>query len=163
MSADISLMCVRTPGTLADLAIRAWDGDSASHVGIRLGDQVIDATLKHGVSICSLENWLRGRIVVDEVPIHARTPAAQTAAIERLGARIGQRYDWLEILGFVVLRDLGHPDRPICSRLAIDFITDACGLRVPGRQGRISPRMVRTVLSAYNVGLTDGMSNQPNT
>ncbi len=152
MTTTTSLLCVRSH-TLADAAIRAWDADHSSHTGIRVGDHVIDATLRYGVREWRLDDWMQRRILVDDVPIIAASPQAEASAIERLQARIGQRYDVWEIAGFVLLRDLGDPNRPICSRLCYDYIRDACGLLIAGRQGRVGPRMVRSNLHSFNQGL----------
>lgn len=138
--------------TLADAAIRAWDGDQSSHVGIRVGTVVIDATFVHGVQRWALDAWLKGRTIVDELPVYATNEAAESIAVSNLVDRIGQPYDILEAIGFPLLRNLGDPNKPICSRLAIDYLTMATGLQIPGKQGRIAPRLVRVALHAYNLG-----------
>jgi len=151
-----SLLFTRSANPLLDAPIRAWDADHSGHVGIRVGDKVIDASLWHGVAVWHLNDWLASRVLVDDVPVIARSLGHQQTAESRLFDRVGQRYDLWEIVGFVLLRDLGDPQRPICSRLAIDYITDACGVTLPGKQGRVGPRLVRTALHAYNAGLLRG-------
>lgn len=151
-----SLLFTRSANPLLDAPIRAWDADHSGHVGVRIGDKVIDATLWHGVAVWPLDVWLQRRVLVDDVPVIPRSLGHQQTAESRLFDRIGQRYDVWEIVGFVLLRDLGDPQRPICSRLAIDYLTDACGIRLPGKQGRIGPRLVRSALHAYNAGLLRG-------
>ncbi len=146
--------------TLADIAIRAWDAGHMSHVGICHGQRVIDATLRHGVAEWDRSDWLQGRIVVDELPVFATDEATALRAYESLRARIGQRYDVWEIAGFLLLRDLGDPDRPVCSRLGYDSLGDACGLRIPGRQGRVGPRLLHAIHHAYNLGLLYGPQPQ---
>jgi hypothetical protein len=159
-----SLLCVRST-SLGGKAIQAWDGDHVSHVGVRVGNTIVDATFWHGVKAWPAYDWLHRYVLVDDTPIHPLSAAHQQTAEMRLFDRIGQRYDVWEIAGFVLLRDLGHPARPICSRLAIDYITDACAVRLPGKQGRVGPRLVRATLHAYNAGrsaaLNPPMGQQP--
>ena len=145
-----------------DALIRAWDAGAMSHLGIRMG--------KHRggrdhptrcVANWPYEYWLQGRVIVDEQPVFANDEATAQRAYERLFARIGQHYDIWEIAGFVLLRDLGDPERPVCSRLAYDYLADACGLRLPGRQGRIGPRLLHTAHHSYNLGLLYGPQTNP--
>lgn len=152
-----SLLFTRSANPLLDAPIRAWDADHSGHVGVRVGDKVIDATLRHGVAVWPLADWLQRRVLVDDLPVVPRSIGHQQTAETRLFDRIGQRYDLWEIAGFLLLRNMGDPQRPICSRLAIDYITDACGLSLPGKQGRVGPRIVRVTLHAYNLGLLYGM------
>jgi hypothetical protein len=159
-----SLLCVRS-STLFDAAIRAGDGDNFSHAGIRVDDSVIDVTLRYGVKEWSYNDWLQGRELVDDVPVVPSSQGAEATAIRELRERIGQRYDRWEIAGFVLLRDLGDPNRPICSRLAYDYIRTATGLIIAGRQGRMGPRLVRSNLHSFNQGLLSASrsrnANQP--
>lgn len=152
-----SLLFTRSANPLLDAPIRAWDADHSGHVGVRVGDKVIDATLRHGVAVWPLADWLQRRVLVDDLPVVPRSIGHQQTAETRLFDRIGQRYDLWEIAGFLLLRNMGDPQRPICSRLAIDYITDACGLSLPGKQGRVGPRIVRVTLHAYNAGLKNGV------
>ena len=43
-----SLLFTRSANPLLDAPIRAWDADHSGHVGIRVGDKVIDASLWRG-------------------------------------------------------------------------------------------------------------------
>jgi hypothetical protein len=151
-----SLLFTRSANPVLDAPIRAWDADHSGHVGIRIMDKVIDATLWHGVAVWPLADWLQRRVLVDDLPVIPRSLGQQQTAEMRLFDRIGQRYDFWEIAGFLLLRDLGDPQRPICSRLAIDYLTDACSVSLPGKQGRVGPRLVRATLHAYNAGLKNG-------
>jgi hypothetical protein len=139
-----------------DVLIRAWDAGSMSHAGVCYGSRVIDASILHGVAEWHREDWLQGRVIVDELPVLASDEQAAIKAHDKLQARIGQRYDLWEILGYPLLRDLGDPERPVCSRLGYDNLTDACSLRIPGRQGRIGPRLLHAIHHAYNLGLLYG-------
>jgi hypothetical protein len=139
-----------------DALIRAWDAGTMSHLGIRLGDVVVDATIPHGVAQWRASDWLQGRVIVDELPVFATDETTAFRAYRKLQARIGQQYDIWEILGFPLLRDLGDPERPVCSRLGYDHLTAACGLRIPGRQGRIGPRLLHAIHHAYNLGMLYG-------
>lgn len=148
-----SLLCVRSAHPLMDAPIRAWDADHISHIGIRIGDHVVDATLRHGVQEWRHEDWIADRVLVDDVPVYPTSSRDEQLAIEELRSRIGQRYDLLEIVGFLLLRDLGDPTRPICSRLAYDYARRCCGLIIVGKQGRLGPRLTRSNLNSYNQGL----------
>jgi hypothetical protein len=146
----------RSANPLLDAPIRAWDAGHMSHVGVCYGSRVIDATMRHGVAEWQRDDWLHGRIVVDELPVFAADEQSAIKAHDKLQARIGQRYDLWEILGYPLLRDLGDPERPVCSRLGYDHLTAACGLRIPGRQGRIGPRLLHAIHHAYNLGMLYG-------
>jgi hypothetical protein len=151
-----TIIYTRSANPLLDAPIRAWDAGHMSHAGVCYGARVIDATMRHGVAEWKRDDWLQGRVVVDELPVLATDAQAALKAHDRLQARIGQKYDRWEIAGFVLLRDLGHPDRPVCSRLGYDYLTDACSLRLPGRQGRIGPRLLHAIHHAYNLGMLYG-------
>jgi hypothetical protein len=43
-----SLLFTRSANPRLDAPIRAWDADHSGHVGIRVGDKVIDASLWRG-------------------------------------------------------------------------------------------------------------------
>jgi hypothetical protein len=149
-----SILYTRSSGfVFTDLAIRAWDAGHMRHVGVRIGQTVIDASFWHGVARWDLAEWLEGRTLVGDIPVHATSIGSQEQAETNLINRIGQRYDAWEIAGYLLLRDLGDPDRPVCSRLGYDYLSDACGLRIPGRQGRIGPRLLHAAHHSYNTGL----------
>jgi hypothetical protein len=148
-----SLIYTRSAHPLLDAPIRAWDAGHMSHVGIRVADQVVDATLFTGVAKWPLEQWLQGRVVVADLPVYATTQGRQEQAEGNLFDRVGMRYDILEALGYPLLRDLGDPDRPVCSRLGYDFLRTALGCDLPGRQGRIGPRLLFGAHHFYNAGL----------
>lgn len=151
-----TIIYTRSANPLLDAPIRAWDASHVSHIGICHNGLVVDATLTRGVQNELREKWLAGRVVVDELPVFVTDAATARIAKEKLYARIGQRYDIWEILGYPLLRDLGDPERPVCSRLGYDYLGDACGLRLPGRQGRIGPRLLHAAHHAYNLGLLYG-------
>ena len=150
-----SLLCVRS-ATIPGRLIEAWDGDHTSHVAIRIEQKVIDATLRHGVKAWDLDEFMRGRTLVDDVPFYPTSLGHQQTAEMKLFDRIGQKYDRWEIAGFVLLRDLGDPERPVCSRLTYDYGRDICNLRIAGRQGRVGPRLMRSNLVSFNDGLLRG-------
>jgi hypothetical protein len=152
-----SILYTRSQGfVFTDMAIRAWDAGHMSHVGVCYCNRVIDASLWHGVAEWHRDDWLQGRIVVDELPVFATDEQSAIKARDILMGRIGQRYDLWEILGYPLLRDLGDPERPVCSRLGYDHLNDACSLRIPGRQGRIGPRLLHAIHHAYNLGMLYG-------
>ena len=144
-----SLLFVRRRRDLASRLILAQDGGTASHVGVRVGDRVIDASLWHGVAQWDLTEWLKGYELVQDVPVIPRSQAAADQAERELFDMLGRRYDWLEIAGFILWRDLGHPDRPVCSRLAQDFFNTATGYDYPGRAGRWGVRLTQVAATSY--------------
>lgn len=131
-------------GTLGSALISLATGDTATHVGICPNRQhVIDATLLHGVKRWDRDEWLSMRHAVDE---HELTPADETheeMADEYVRGMLGRHYDWLEIIGFLVMRDLGMGKRPVCSSLGRDWVCLLTGKQWPGKTGRTSPRHLR--------------------
>ena len=149
-----SLLFVHRPRSVASKLIIAQDGGKASHVGVKVGQRVFDASLLHGVAQWDLADWLAGYELVQEVPVIPRSQGAGEQAEAYLHSMVGKRYDWLEIAGFILWRDLGHPDRPVCSRLAQDFFNQATGYSYPGRAGRWGVRLTQVSATSYAHGHT---------
>ena len=155
MTTRSSILYVRTTRWQpADALIRAWDAGHMSHAGVRVGEHVVDATVTQGVAKWHLADWLQGRTVVADLPVYARTQGLQEQAEIELFDSVGLNYDLAEIAGFVLLRDLGDPYRPVCSRLGYNFLRRAIDNNLPGRQGRIGPRLLFGMHQFYNAGLT---------
>ncbi|MFN9507202.1 MAG: hypothetical protein ACK57J_22035 [Rubrivivax sp.] len=148
----------------SDKPIRAGTGDDAGHVGILLGPSVVDTTLLHGVKRWDSETWLAKRRHVQTIPV----PAASAAHADRASAYLEQavrenwRYDWLEILGFLLMRDLGDPNRPVCSSLARTWFELQTGHQLDTRRGRTSPRLIRVAAGAYAAGLSTKLVQSQN-
>jgi hypothetical protein len=141
----------------ADKLIRVGTGDDAGHVGIGLGDRhVIDTTLWHGCKLWDRSEWLSHRILVDEieVPAASLSHAREAEAYVRQAAAEGWRYDWLEIVGFILMRDLGDPTRGVCSSLARNWFELHTGHQLRTRRARTSPRHMRIAAGAYLCGST---------
>lgn len=137
-----ALVFTRHPRGL-DLPIRAWEGDDAGHVGVQLDDEVIDATLMHGVAPTPLGAWVERRQLVQRVIVTPLSDAHARLADVNLRGRIGCGYDVLGILGFPLLRDLDQRDKYWCSELAALWFEDCTGTLLPGRKGRRGVRALR--------------------
>ena len=138
------------------LPIRAWEGDEASHVLVRIGDEAIHSTALRGVHVVPLEDALHGVTIVQRMPVIPRTVGMGEQAETNLRAKIGKRYDYLGIAGFPLLRDLDDPDSFWCSEIAQAFVRDATGLVIPGRTGRWGVRLNRATTASYLQGLMHG-------
>lgn len=150
---QFALLFVRKPRDIFSKVIVAQDGGLASHVGVRIGDEVVDATFWHGVKTWKLEDWMAQYELVESVDFVARNSDAEAAAARQVTSMLGKRYDWLEILGFLLWRDLGSPNRPVCSRLAQDVFNLATGVAYPGRSGRWGVRLCQVSATSYRQGL----------
>lgn len=140
---------------LSGRVIWAFDGGDSTHVGVGIGSKIIDATAWHGVARWAREDWLDHYELIEEIHIPARSIGAEEQAAMNAINRIGQRYDLAELAGFLLLRDLGSPAHPVCSRLGYDVWLDATGYPLPDdRTGRIGPRLLRTHAAGYVAGLT---------
>lgn len=143
-----------------DKWIRVGTGDDAGHVGIALGDGVvIDTTFWHGCRAWTREEWLADRILVDEIVVPAASAehAERALAFIRQAAAENWRYDWLEIVGFILMRELGDPTRGVCSSLARDWFEMHTGHTLRTRRARISPRHTRIAAGALLAGY--GLAN----
>lgn len=140
-----SLIFTRAHNSLADLAIRAFEGGSASHVGIRVGDTVThSAWLQGGVKRQCMAEFLDGRMAVQEIPLSLPNPEAADAW---LNEQIGKPYDWTALLGFVLWRDWSDDDRWYCSELAGAYLIEG-GATLAGRHRRIGVRLLQEVAHA---------------
>ena len=130
------LLFVRTDRGLVSLGsrlIRAYEGGLASHCGAVLDDgSVIDTTWPHGVRVQPREAFMAGRELVAELELPVPDEAAAEAWMRE---RIGDRYDFRDILSFLVWRDIGSRSRYICSGFLLRAAL-AGGLRVRERHDR---------------------------
>ena len=152
---DAFLLFTRNAWT--DKLIRVGTGSNAGHVGIGIGDShVIDTTLVHGCRLWDRAEWLSHRTLVDEIAVPAASPAHAAAADAYVRKAVAEnwRYDWLEIVGFVLMRDMGDPDRGVCSSLARVFFEARTGHRLRTRVGRTTPRHMEIAAGAYLAGYT---------
>ncbi len=150
-----SLLLTRARIPLLDAPIRAVTGGAAGHIGIGVGGLVYDVTLWHGVRPQPRAEFLSHRELVAEVEVVPVSEAAGHAAllwlIDMADRRV--RYDWLEIVGWVLMRELGDPGRPVCSGLAGQYFERATGQRIPDRRARLDPRHVHIAAGMYLAGL----------
>lgn len=137
------LLFTRSKFPALDLWIRAWEGDDASHVGILRGDEVIDATVRHGVAPTPADVWVSKRVIVQRVVVMPTSLMHYCIAERNLLARVGSGYDVLGIVGFPLLRDLDQRNKYWCSELAALWYEDMTGILLPGRKGRRGVRPLR--------------------
>ncbi len=133
--------------------IQAWTGDYASHCAVRLGDRVLDATLWHGVHEWGAAEWIARHVIVHEIPIHNLDPARLASANAWAMSMVGTSYDWLEILGYPLLRNLGRDDRYVCSSWSLQWWMRATGITPAGRLQRFDPRHLRIAASVREQAL----------
>lgn len=154
MTVVLQLVFARSawPGPI-DRAIRAWTGGEASHVGILdAGSQIVyDTTLTRGADRWAYAEWANGRVIVDTVPMIARSNQAAADTLDWLQTVAAARvpYDWQEALGFTLLREMGDPDRWVCSSLAAEAFHRYTGSRIADRRARLDPRHLRIASTAY--------------
>lgn len=155
---NYSILYCRSNG-LFGRVIQAFSGDDIDHVGIRLGNRVLDVTPLHGVRITDYEDWSKKYNIVAEdiLPVVGELRAA--AGIEVLVSYIGSGYDFLEILGFAFWRKLGSSRRFVCSSLGAEAVYQLTGLAWPGKAGRITPRHLRLWTAGLATGY--GLSGKP--
>lgn len=133
---------------LGGIAIRAFEGGQASHCGLLIGgDDVIDATFRHGVALRRREQFERRRRIVEviDVPLPDER-AAVMFALEQ----VGKPYDWTAIVGFMGLRDWSSDRRWYCSELCASALI-AGGLTIADRGTRFGVRLLREVCHARRV------------
>jgi uncharacterized protein YycO len=134
-----SLIFTRAESSLADLTIMAFEGGTASHVGIKIGEYVIDsAMMQGGVRRHTVEDFMRGRIAVDEVQLYLPNPDAADAWINK---QIGKPYDWSALLGFLAWRDWSDDERWYCSELGGGYML-AGGATFASRYKRMGVRLL---------------------
>ena len=149
------LIFTRAANPVADLAIRAFEGGSAGHVGIALDEGgVIHATFRHGVHAQTMAEFLADRIVVQEIPVFLPN---QPAADAWLRAQLGKPYDWTGILGFLFWRDWQDDDAWWCSEAAAAWMLQG-GASLAGRHKRIGVRLLQEIAYARAVGRMGAMA-----
>lgn len=132
----------RTP---FDAVIRAFEGGTASHVGIDLGGLVVDsAFLQGGVKAHTVDAFLEGRRLVHAVDV---TLPDEPAAAAFLADQIGKGYDPAALVGFLAWRDWQRSSRWYCSELAAAALLVG-GWTLADRHARIGVRLLREIVHA---------------
>lgn len=124
--------------------IRMFEGGEASHVGIDVGDCIIDSTLLHGTTCRSHVEFIRRRTLIDTIDVPLPDEAA---AITFLREQVGRPYDWTAIIGFMLFRDWSYDDRWYCSELAATAMLRG-GLTIADRGRRFGVRICSEVAHA---------------
>lgn len=132
---------------IGSLAIRAFEGGQASHCGVVDGDHVIDASFLTGVVRTPINEWMKGRTLIDDIRIEVPD---DTAAMGLLRSQIGKSYDYFALVGFVFWRDWSSDRAWYCSELIMRGIVEG-GLTLADRHRRIGVRMLREVAHAHRV------------
>ena len=143
------LIFTRSRNPALDILIRAFEGGSAGHVGIAMDEGgVIHATLRDGVHVQTMAEFLSTRIVVQEIPLALPN---QPEADKWLRRQLLKPYDWTAIVGFLAWRDWSDDDAWFCSELAAGWML-AGGATLAGRHGRIGVRLLQEVAYARAMG-----------
>ena len=87
----------------------------ASHCGVQLSDgSIVDTTWPRGTQRRTREQFLNGRTLVADIWLSVPDEfAAEDWLIEQADTRAG--YDVLDILSFLLWRDIGRRGRYVCS------------------------------------------------
>lgn len=146
----VKFIFTRSTDAILDKPIRAWEGDNSSHVSIQIGSTVYDATLWHGVSKHTYENWSKNKIITEMYSVET-TEAKIIELLDWLNDLVEKRtkYDVFKIVGFILLRDIDSYNKFICSELAIKSFTLITDIKLPGRQGRQGVRLAKNAISIY--------------
>lgn len=140
-----SLIFTRAARPITDVAIRAFEGGDASHVGIRVGDTVTHAAwMQGGVLRHDVQTFLAGRVQVQEIPLTLPDADAADAWLEQ---QIGKPYDLSALLGFVLWRDWSDDAAWYCSELAATYMLQG-GATLAGRHKRVGVRLVQEMAHA---------------
>ena len=120
-------------GQIGSRLIRAFEGGLASHCGAVLHDgRVVDATWPKGVQAHDIGTFLQGRELVADVSVPLPDElAAEVFLLDQLG----KPYDLLDIVSFLVWRDIGQRGKNVCSGLLLRAML-AGGLNVRERHDR---------------------------
>lgn len=95
--------------------IRAFEGGIASHCGVQLLDgSVVDTTWPNGAQRRTRDEFMAGRELVAEIELHLPSDEAAEAWLIQQ-AEAGAGYDVLDIISFLVWRDIGRSGRYVCS------------------------------------------------
>lgn len=137
-----------TTNKLLSKGIQAFEGDTASHVGLSFREgSVIDSVMFHGVRLNNEARWLSepGRILIDSIEVLLPD---EKAAEDYAMSRIGNAYDYGGFLGFTLWRDMQHPNKDYCSELGRNCWLHG-GLTLPDRSGRSGVRLLRVITHTY--------------
>ena len=99
---------------ISSLLLRTFQWSAWSHVAIVDGDEVIEATAWHGVSVRSLSDLLADSSHHEFIDVPSANPKAVIAAAR---SQIGKPYDWFGVVGFVFRRKWENSSRWFCSKL----------------------------------------------
>lgn len=111
--------------------IRAFTWSRWSHCGIVDGDNVIEATAKHGVKVTPIAEFKRRyrSFAIAELPCREQDP------ISVARQQIGKKYDWSAVFSLVLRTGWNSDDKWFCSEL----IAHCIGLFRSDRTGRVTP------------------------
>ena len=119
------------------LLVRAFCWSAWSHVGIVVGDDVLQVTPAGGVHLAPLRAVKAGASRWEMARLAFASPEKVTAIA---CSQIGKRYDWRGVFGLWMRRKLQREDRWFCSEL-IAWAADVAGEPVfRARPWRITPR-----------------------
>jgi uncharacterized protein YycO len=140
----VRLLFVTSPG-IASQIIRAFEGGLASHVGIVVDGQVIDATFKHDTELWTMDEFLSKHKVVSDVSFSVPN---ESVAMWYAHKQLGKPYDWTGLLGFLAWRDWSDDDSWYCSELAM-AIAQAGGMKIATGRKRIGVRLMHELANSW--------------
>lgn len=94
--------------------IRLATWSTWSHVGVLLGDRVLDSTIRHGVAMRDMDSFMAGISAHRVVDVETENPLG---VINALRSQIGKPYDLTGVLGMSLRRNWQEDDRWFCSEL----------------------------------------------
>lgn len=100
--------------SLHSALIRVATWSPWSHVGLVVGDSVIDAAPGEGVRLISMAQLERESDHCKLVELPCRRPDVMALAASQ---QIGKPYDWSAIFGLTLHRDWSEPDKWFCAEL----------------------------------------------
>ena len=137
-----------TTNKLSSLAIRAFEGGSASHCAIAISeDSIIDSTFKYGVSQRTRNDWIKGKILVDSIKLSIPN---EENAINFAKSQLGKPYDFTALVGFLFWRSWQDTGSWYCSELVTASLL-AGGLTLADRHKRIPVRLLREITNCYRI------------
>ncbi len=147
----ITYLYVRRPASWRDILTRSSRATDAGHVGVRVRpNQIIDLSMSHGCAQWTQAEWDAMWRPVRADDVVSANAAAEAQAIAEAESCVGRlRYDVAEFVGFGLWRQMGSPNRDICSGFAQRIFATQTGAPWPDARGRIDPRHIMIATSTW--------------
>ncbi len=147
----IRYLYVRRHAGWRDILTRASRATDAGHVGVQIGPQeIVDLSLSHDCAVWTPEEWASLWVPVRHDDVQSVSEDAEAQAKAEARACVGRlEYDLPEFVGFGFWRQMGSPDRGICSGFAQRIFHIQTGAQWPDSRGRIDPRHIMIATSTW--------------